>query len=84
MQREEIEGLLSAYGFSIDIEDPENKRIRFRGDDTFLDVWVTGKGVTVGVFNPHAKKMSYPVHRTWNLERIEDALIEAKVISKHD
>lgn len=70
-----IVGLLGAYGFEVQEEDKLNKRTRFRDDETFVDVWETHKGVSMGIYSPVTKKISYPVKRAKRLGDIEDALI---------
>jgi len=71
MKKHEIYDLLSAYGYQKQLDDPEHCRTRFRHDETgFLDLWIGRKRITLGLYNPQGKIMTYK--RVRSLGEIED------------
>ena len=62
MTGKEIESLMSAYGFAFDFADIEQKKTRFQGEETFIDLWQGKKGTTVGIYSKaiHSMKYEYP------------------------
>ncbi len=74
MKRTEILGLASAYGFELAIERPEEKKMRLQGEHTFIDVWSSFKGTTVGVYEPKTKRMWYK--KRLDMFAFENLLIE--------
>lgn len=55
----DIEELLSAYGFQVQLRRPMECKVRFRGRGTFLDVWYGKKGKTLGVYDPVDCRMRF-------------------------
>lgn len=74
MVRAHLVGLMGAYGMTVKLERPQEKKIRFAGNGTFVDVWDSKKGVTLGVYNPDAQACFYK--RNMTLFKIEDELIK--------
>lgn len=72
MNKEEIDGLMSAYGYQVSFEDPKNHRTRYQGEDTFLDLWIGRKRRTIGIYNKRTGTMSY--ERVYELEQLENYL----------
>lgn len=76
MNKDDIDGLMSAYGYSVQTEDPKNFRTRYRGENTFIDLWIGRKRRTVGVHNRNGT-MSYK--RVYDLESLEN-IIQASLV----
>lgn len=68
----DLTGLLGAYGYEKQLDDPEHKRTRFKNESSFLDIWVGRKRTTVGVYDSHKKVMRYT--RIRKLEDLEDLI----------
>ncbi len=64
----DIIDFLEGYGFYLDFKDKQNK-LRYRNEDTFIDIWSGKKGITVGLYNPTTKSMKF--NRRINLETLE-------------
>ena len=71
-----VTGLLAAYGFSVQAEDREQRKIRFASRKTFMDIWDGKKGITIGVYNPATGRMRY--ERRVGEERIEEIVSKIK------
>ena len=69
----DIKGLMGAYSMEVQAEEPEQNKVRFSGRGTFIDVWRTRKGITLGVYNPEVKACYY--RRNMSAEKIEDILL---------
>lgn len=68
--------LLKAYGFGIDFTDTKQKKVRLQNEETFIDVWDSKKGITVGLYNPRTKTVKY--ERRVNCEVLEKLIIKNK------
>lgn len=71
----DVIGLLGAYCFQKEYERPEEHKTRFQGEHTFIDMWVTRRGTTLGIYMPKVKRMKYVRPRT--IEQFEEAVILA-------
>ncbi len=62
--------LLRGYGYS-----PTRKgdNLRYQGEDTFIDLWNSKKGTTVGVYHPQMRKVTY--YRSISVDKLEGLLI---------
>lgn len=71
MLADPFDTLLRGYGYS-----PTQKgdNLRYQGEDTFIDLWHSKKGTTVGVYYPATSKMVY--YRRINLDKLEGLLID--------
>ena len=69
-----IIGLFGAYGFEVAKDVPDQFMMRFQGETTFIDVWKSRKGTTLGIYNPKTARMWY--ERNVTPEKIEDILIK--------
>lgn len=72
----EVIELLEGFGFSIDFEDEKQNKVRLQSEDTFIDVWNSRKGITVGLYNTETKNMKYA--RRVNCEILEKLISENK------
>ena len=71
MDKKYIDGLMSAYGFSVQTEDAKNFRTRYQGETTFIDLWIGRKRRTIGIHNRNGT-MSYK--RVYDLESLENVI----------
>lgn len=71
--RNEIIGLAGAYDMEVQSEDPQQYKIRFQGNGTFIDTWNGKKGFTIGVYDKKTSTMHF--HRFQNLLKFENILI---------
>lgn len=65
---------MSAYGFTPDFHDDEQKKTRYQGEDTFMDIWEGKRGMTIGAYRKSTKSMTYEY--PFRLEDVEKLLIE--------
>lgn len=72
MKKHEMYGLLSAYGYEKQLDDPAHCRTRFKSEFGFLDLWVGRKKITVGIYDPEKKIMRYK--RIYDMGGLEDWL----------
>ena len=79
MKREDLIGLMGAYGMELQFERPEEHKMRFKGNGTFLDVWTGKRGMTVGRYVPSVSGMTF--HKRMDAEKLEGVLVE---ITKQD
>lgn len=70
----EIISLMGAYSMEVQLERPQEAKIRFAGMGTFIDVWNGKKGLTLGVYHRKAGAMEY--FRRAKTSKIEDILIK--------
>lgn len=75
MNTDTINDLMSSFGFVPKKYDPDQKKTRYQGEDTFLDLWQGKKGTTVGIYMRKYETMEF--HRPHDLEDLEDVLIKA-------
>lgn len=68
----DIIGLAGAYGMEIKFERPEESKVRLEGNGTFVDIWVSKRGITFGVYDPQTRHLRFM--RKSTLEKIEDSL----------
>lgn len=68
-----LKALCGAYGMELQFERPEECKLRFRGNGTFIDVWHGKRGLTLGVYDKAINSMRY--HRSQNLLKLEKILI---------
>lgn len=61
------------YGMEVQLENEKEHRTRFRGLNTFIDVWFSKRGITVGVYNQESKSSEY--YRRLSLNKLEDILV---------
>ena len=66
---------MSSFGFVPKKTDETQKKTRYQGEDTFLDLWTGKKGVTVGIYMRKYESMEF--HRPHDIEDLEDILIKA-------
>lgn len=71
--------LLAAYGFTMAFERPEEHKTRYQGEHTFIDLWLTHRGVTMGIYNPRSKSVRYV--RPRSPEQFEQAIIDASKLT---
>lgn len=75
MEKALIDDLMSSFGFIPRETDETQKKTRYQGEDTFLDLWQGKKGTTVGIYMKKYESMEF--HRPHDLEDLEDVLIKA-------
>jgi len=70
---EELKELLQqGYGFEVQFTKQEEHRTRFSNEVTFIDVWNSKNGITLGVYNPDTKHLVFS--KPEKLEDVERAL----------
>lgn len=74
MELKEVKSIMSAYGFQPSFDPGTLKNFRFQGESTFIDLWDTKRGLTLGIYVPHLKRMRYV--RPKSMGELEDQLIE--------
>lgn len=75
MDNQQIIKLCSVYGFKHQFTREKEHKMRFQKDTGgFIDLWITRRGMTMGIYNTHTKGMRYV--RNLNLDSLEDELIK--------
>lgn len=74
MEPRQVISLCSAYGFRHQFTREKEHKMRFQKDTGgFIDLWITRKGMTIGIYNPLSKGMRYV--RNSNIDVLETELI---------
>lgn len=68
--------LVEAYGFDIKFHKPQEKKMRFQGHGTFIDIWCSKRGTTLGIYNPETSKMGF--RKKLSMLDLENELIKVK------
>lgn len=76
MTFKEITPLIEAYGFEIKFHKPQEKKMRFQGCGTFLDIWCSKRGTTLGVYNPKSHTVGFKKKLT--MLGLENELVKVK------
>lgn len=69
----DIVKILECYGYELEFEQPEQYKTRYENENGFIDIWNGKKRITIGIYNPETKMLSY--HRNPSLELIEREII---------
>ncbi len=71
---QKIKELLEGYGYEVQdfYSDKDQNKFRFSKDDTFVDIWYGKKGITLGIYHPETKRMSF--ERKVDIAKIERAI----------
>lgn len=71
---QELKELLTkGYGFEVQFEKRQEHKTRFSNEVTFIDVWSSKKGITLGVYNPDTKQITFS--KPESLEEAERAIV---------
>lgn len=76
MTYKDIIPLVEAYGFEFEFEKPNEKKMRFQGRGTFIDIWCSKRGTTLGIYNPKTKGFNF--RKKLTLLDLENVLIMLK------
>lgn len=74
----EIIELVSNLGWVLNFEDKEQRKARFYNAESFIDVWNGKKRITVGIFHPLIKRMTYEFCSKSDLNELEQIIINIK------